>query len=896
MPLHGIWEFYWGRHLQLSEIKKQNKLNPCSYINVPGVWNDHDLSGKTIGAHGFATYRLTLALPPDIGKLGLRVEDAGTAMRIFVNGKMLHQAGRPGGADISMPGSSPGVLLFEPSSDKLEFIVHVSNYHHRLGGLWRGVYLGRAEDIMSIWTKAVLWAGLLLGGLLIIGIYHLIIFLMSRNDRSFLYFGVFCLLICLRVLVTDDKLLQLLLPDMDWQWMKRIEYLTIFFAMPAFLLYAKSLYPQEIHNFARNIIIGFNMVLCIIVLTTSSPIFSYTTLAFYPATAVSILYVIQRLWVARNNNRDGAKALLWGFTALASLAVFDIFVAQTIIRSIYLLPLGLMAFIFSQAALLSYRNKKAFNTLERQRAALAEKNLAIEHENRQRMMAEQALRESEKRFRNLADLLPEPVLETDATGLVTYANRSSFEVFGYERAKTSEAINILDTVTGEYKDAVIQAMRRLSCGESINGLESMVRRDDGSMVSVAMYANAITADGKIEGYRAIILDITKRKKLELQLRQAQSLETVGTLAGGVAHDFNNILQAVRGYVHLVKRRSGHDTQIMHYLDMIEEEARRAAELTGRLLTFSRQVEPEVEAIDLNREVERVVRLLQRTIPKMIKVVSETSDDLWPVLADSTQIGQVLLNLGSNAADAMPDGGLLLIRTQNVEIDEEFCKANLSAAPGSYCQINVTDTGLGMDEQVIKHIFEPFYTSKQVGKGTGLGLAMVYGIVQSHQGFILVHSQPGWGTTFEVYLPAKPGLKPSLPIRQASNHEADGNGHTILLVDDEAPIVETTREFLEQSNYKVLCADNGEKAMEIYERHKEKLALIVMDLNMPGRGGVWAIKQLQKNGSAIPIIVVSGDLTARQDTDFMNSQDIYTLPKPFSLIEMEVKIHQILNPS
>ncbi len=894
IPLNGVWEFYWSRLLTPSDFKAQIKPTTDNFINVPGVWNGQELPGGRVGSHGMATYRLLVEIPPNSGKLGLRLEDAGTAMRVFANGELIYQAGRPGVEGESRPGTDPGVVFFESKADRLELVVQVSNYDHRLGGMWRGIYLGRAASILEMWGNALLWAGLLSGALMIIGIYHLIVFIMSRNDRSFFYFGVFCLLISLRVLVTDDKLLRLLLPDIDWFLLKRIEYLTIFLSPPSFVLFLKSLYPAEIHKVARNIIVGFNLVLCAVVLGTSSVFFSYTTLAFYPATAVSMVYMIQRLWVARLRGRDGARALLWGFAALATLAVHDILVAQTVIRSIYLLPLGLVVFIFAQAAMLSYRNKKAFQTLERQRAALTEQNLAIEHENRQRQLAEQALRNSERRFRSLADLLPEPVLETDTDGLVTYANRSSFKVFGYDRKKLIKPVNILDTVSGSQRDKVIEAMKSVKRNESINGLEVMARRNDGLMVSVALYINAIVNDDKIEGYRTIILDITKRKKLELQLRQAQSLETVGTLAGGVAHDFNNILQAVRGYVQLVKRRSGHDTQVMHYLNMVEEESRRAAELTRRLLTFSRQVEPEMEPIDLNREVERVVELLRRTIPKMIQVEQQAGEDLWPVMADSTQIGQVLLNLCRNAADAMPDGGRLFISTENIELGDDFCGTNVSAVPGKYCKITVTDTGHGMDDQVIKHIFEPFYTSKQVGKGTGLGLAMVYGIVQSHKGNIVVYSQPGWGTTFEVYLPASPGLKAVLPVYEADNRRPDGHGRTILLVDDEASIIESTTEFLSESNYQVLSAPKGEIALDVYRRHEGEISAIVMDLNMPGRGGGWAVRQLRNKGCRKPILIVSGDLNSQSDQDILRDPHIFTLSKPYSLTELEKVINQMFD--
>ena len=257
--------------------------------------------------------------------------------------------------------------------------------------------------------------------------------------------------------------------------------------------------------------------------------------------------MIQRLWVARRLRRDGARVLLWGFAALATLGLYDILVAQTIINSAYLLPLGLLVFISTQAAMLSYRNKKAFRTLERQRAALAAQNVAIEHENRQRQLAEEALRKSERRFRSLADLLPEPVLETDTDGLVTYANRSSFKVFGYDRKTLKKPVNILDTVSGAHRDKVVQAMNDMNQNESINGLEVMARRNDGLMVSVALYANAIVNDDKIEGLPDHNPGHNQaQKNWNCNCAKPRVWKPWAPWPVVLPIDFNNILQAVSG--------------------------------------------------------------------------------------------------------------------------------------------------------------------------------------------------------------------------------------------------------------------------------------------------------------------------------------------------------------
>jgi PAS domain S-box-containing protein len=398
--------------------------------------------------------------------------------------------------------------------------------------------------------------------------------------------------------------------------------------------------------------------------------------------------------------------------------------------------------------------------------------------------------------------------------------------------------------------------------------------------------------GKTIGAVHVARDVTEQKNLQKQLLQAQKIESIGTLAGGIAHDFNNLLQIVFGYSEMLifkKKPSDPEYEKLH---AIRQAARDGSELTKRILAFSRKLEPDSRPVSLNNEISRIEKMLKRTIPRMIRIELHLADDLMTVNADPSQIEQILLNLTVNAQHAMPDGGLLTIETANATLDEDYSRTHLDVLPGNYVLLTVSDTGHGMDKAVLEHIFEPFYTTKEPGVGTGLGLAMVFGIVKSHRGHIFCYSEPGSGTTFKIYLPA---IMKEIEQDTDTTREMPAFGNeTVLLVDDEDSIREVAEQFLTQAGYKVLTATNGREALEVYRSKQDSIALILLDLIMPGLGGKQCLEELLEMNPTVKVIIASGYSVNGHTKDAIECGAKGFVSKPYGMRDLLTIVRRVLD--
>ena len=399
----------------------------------------------------------------------------------------------------------------------------------------------------------------------------------------------------------------------------------------------------------------------------------------------------------------------------------------------------------------------------------------------------------------------------------------------------------------------------------------------------------------------IATDITKIKELqqnqleaEAQLQQAQKMESIGRLAGGMAHDFNNILAAITGYAELALEDTTQGKSVDRELSQILKSADRAKVLIKQILAFSRKANIDKKPLNLNQLIANTAQLLERILPKMISVELKPGTDLKPINGDAYQLEQVLLNLATNARDAMPDGGRLVIETENTVLCDEYVLGHPEAVEGEYVQLSITDNGTGMGKDEVIHVFEPFYTTKEIGKGTGLGLASVYGTVKSHGGYVTCYSEMGRGTTFKIYLPVLEGERDPEDHRNQEKERDLSGSETILLVDDDPAVRDFAARIMRQRGYEVMTADRGEMGLRIYQESKGRIDLVVMDLGMPGTGGYQAAEQILEMDPSAKIIIASGYSQYNNFNNKPKTKFSGFVSKPFRGVDLLKTMREVLD--
>jgi len=497
-----------------------------------------------------------------------------------------------------------------------------------------------------------------------------------------------------------------------------------------------------------------------------------------------------------------------------------------------------------------------------------------------RKKAEQELRRSELRNRALIEQSPIgiAIVQND---LCVYANPTLVKIL---RAETNEEVcgrSVYDGLIREHRDSARSFFDAILAGEQSEvSLQCRGYRKGGEEFDMEIWPRQITLNGGA-ALLLFVADTTENKKLWGQLVQAQKMEALGTLAGGVAHDFNNLLTIVTGYCELIVAEQALPDSVRGDLQTVIHAGRSGAELVQRLLAFSRNAESKPRPVNLNLQVMNLKRLLARTIPKMIHIEVSLADELAMVYADPTHIDQVLMNLAVNAKDAMPDGGKLTPTTENTHLESQCFWMHPEVNPGDYVQITVADTGIGMDRVTLERIFEPFFSTKGVGKGTGLGLSMVYGIVQQHKGYVSCSSEPGQGAKFEVYLPVLE--EPTFEDGERPAELATLKGtETVLIIDDEEPVRDLGHRILSKAGYTVLVASDARQGLEIYRDRQEEIALVILDLVMPGMGGKECLGELIAADPKARVLIASGMLTDRQTKESLDACAAGVVTKPFEI--------------
>jgi PAS domain S-box-containing protein len=521
-----------------------------------------------------------------------------------------------------------------------------------------------------------------------------------------------------------------------------------------------------------------------------------------------------------------------------------------------------------------------------------EKNEALKLEIIERKRFEEALRESEERYRQLADLLPQPVFEIDGDNLLTFVNRAAFKAFGYSQEDFSRGLSVPQLFAPEDREKVLQSFHLKSEGDEIGNLELMAKRKNGNTFPALIYANPIVRGDLVTGMRGIIMDISERKRMEAELLRTQKLKSIGVLAGGIAHDFNNILTAIIGYTELAMRRIAGDRDIGGHLDQVLQASLRAKDLIKQILVFSRKGKNEPMPVEVRSVVEEALKLIRASLPTTIEIKQDIQSTKSIVCADPTQIHQVLMNLCTNAAHAMSGQMGVLEVTLHREERSPDSRDDLSELPGgSYVKLTVRDNGVGMRPEIQERIFEPYFTTKAKGVGTGLGLAVVHGIVKSLGGSIEVESEEGRGSAFHVFLPlavkpAKPGVEQSISISWGKE--------CILLVDDEQVIVDIGREALQYLGYQVAGSTSSIEALNAFRNQPHAFDLVITDMTMPSMTGEELAKELIRIRPDIPIILCTGynELITEKKAKTLGIKEF--LPKPWVIQDLTKAIRRALD--
>jgi two-component system cell cycle sensor histidine kinase/response regulator CckA len=509
-----------------------------------------------------------------------------------------------------------------------------------------------------------------------------------------------------------------------------------------------------------------------------------------------------------------------------------------------------------------------------------------------RKKAEKGQREAEDRMREQAALLnkaQDAIFVIDLEGNVTFWNPSAERVYGWSAAELVGKQNALTLYPTSENHKLSEAMHQAVKEGDWDGELAQATKDGREITVESRWSLVRDAEGRPKSFLIINSDITEKKKLQTHFLRAQRMESIGTLAGGIAHDLNNALTPILVSIRMLKEFPGVP---MDVLETLETSAERGASIVQQVLSFARGSEGERTLIQVKHPLNEVIKIAKDIFPRTITIKARLENDLWPVFGDPTELHQVFMNLFLNARDAMPHGGKLEVLTSNTVIDENYARMQADAKAGPFVVISVSDTGTGIPPALVNKIFEPFFTTKELGKGTGLGLSTAIGIVKSHGGFLTVYSEVGKGTSFKVYLPAEQSSieKAAEPARR---NPPRGRGELIMIVDDEAAVREIIKLTLENNGYRVLTANDGAEAVAVFASHQNQIDCVIVDAMMPYMDGPSTVRAIQKLAPDTPFITISGLAENDKVSDMIEIAHAMFLAKPFTSEQILTALDQAL---
>lgn len=512
----------------------------------------------------------------------------------------------------------------------------------------------------------------------------------------------------------------------------------------------------------------------------------------------------------------------------------------------------------------------------------------------ERKLIAEALRESEGRFRSLLQDVPNVAIQGyGLDGRVHYWNKASEVLYGYSEQEALAGNLLTLIIPPEMRDTVRDALKNVAAGGGIDNGELSLMCKDGARVSVYSSHSVVRRSDQPPELFCIDIDLTERNALEEQLRQSQRLESVGQLTGGVAHDFNNLLTVIMGNAELLTDELASNSRLRPLADMISSAGKRGAELTRHLLAFARKQTLDPKAVDVNRLIGEIRGLLRRSLGEHIEMEFAFGADPSSAMVDPGQLEGALLNLTINARDAMPDGGMLTIETANIELDAEYTAHHTQLLPGHYVLLTVSDTGCGIASEFLERVFEPFYTTKETGKGSGLGLSMVYGFVKQSKGQIMLYSEPGVGTTVKIYLP---GSDAPIDITDEPETRSSGGDELILLVEDDELVRTSVANQLRSLGYRVRTAEDGSEALEML-RTQNDIDLLFTDVVMPGgMNGRELVEQARASHPSLKVLYTSGYTESAIVHHGRLDPGVELLSKPYTRLELASKLQLVMKGS
>ncbi|OGF45295.1 MAG: hypothetical protein A2231_11230 [Candidatus Firestonebacteria bacterium RIFOXYA2_FULL_40_8] len=520
----------------------------------------------------------------------------------------------------------------------------------------------------------------------------------------------------------------------------------------------------------------------------------------------------------------------------------------------------------------------------------AEKLTLKLHEQQEEL--ETQLQSFNKQLNSVINVISYPVFVKDENSVFLFVNDAFCKMLGIDQeniiGKTLAESLPEDQMEHFFKidKLVIESGQENTCEEMLTG-------KDGKILTIITKKSRYINEQGENILVGVIQDVTEHKILEEKLLQSRKMESIGTLAGGIAHDFNNLLTVIRGNVYLAQKKSGKATAASVEHDEIVKAVDRAAELTKQLLLFSRQKHVKTINLNLNDIVENTMNMLRRLIGEDIKIEKNMQKDLWCIKADKTNIEQILLNLMMNARDAMPDGGKINVKTENVTLDASYLPKVLDSYPGKFVKLSIQDSGIGMSKEIISHLFEPFFTTKNPGKGTGLGLSVVYGIVKQHKGWINIYSEPGKGSVFSIYFPANLETNAGIEKEIIETGDQRGNGERILIVEDEQGIRDLLQTLLTDNGYTVYPAANASEALELFIREKNNFDVVLSDIILPDRNGLELVKGLLSFKPGLKVIFTSGYMSEKNQEEIIQNSGYEFIQKPYKLDDLFLIINKVL---